>query len=578
MAAAVALQSRRMFDERAATEEFERRIEAVVVRAERSALRAAMGLGEAADATDGPEARDERDQRDERDAPNARNTSAGEIMPPRAQRAALPPLPPSPPPAEGSRGHALQAALGLSRAELELVWSVVARAVDPRVSGHARVVFGSEARLGASLAQHIAWHELAPAESRALLGVLDPRHPLVSAGLLVPVGGAPHDVCTPWTVVPRLVAFLRGDDSLDPAIDAVGGLVEIPPSGRHSAEQLEAMDTLHGWLTSVEQATIVVEGPHGAGRRTAVALAAAPRPVLAVDFARVAPRRAAELLAAMRREVLLRGALPLLANLDELWARLPPGEETALALGGALELLGDLVVVTTSTPALELGTERRTLLRARWPVPDAITRHSLWSDVLGELDASAELDVVAHRYALGAGGIAAAARSAHHHAQRHGRARPAFADLVDGLQDNIAERLGELARRVEIRQAWSELVLPPDTLEDVTALISRIRHSHFVLDHWNFRRKLARGAGVAALFSGPPGTGKTMVAGLIARELSLELYQVDLSRIVSKWVGETEKQLARVFEAAEAGHALLLFDEADALFAKRSARLPRPQP
>jgi SpoVK/Ycf46/Vps4 family AAA+-type ATPase len=104
-------------------------------------------------------------------------------------------------------------------------------------------------------------------------------------------------------------------------------------------------------------------------------------------------------------------------------------------------------------------------------------------------------------------------------------------------------------------------------------LIARIRHAHRVLEIWNFKQKLARGAGVAALFSGPPGTGKTMVSGLIARELDLELYQVDLSRIVSKWVGETEKQLAKVFEAAEAGHALLLFDEADALFAKRSAEV-----
>lgn len=464
-------------------------------------------------------------------------------------------------------------ALDLSLAELELVWSVVARAVDPRVSGHARVVFGGEARLGASLAQHIAWHELAPLPSRELLGVLNPRHVLQSSGLFVPVGTAPFDVCTPWTVAPRLIAFLRGDHSLDPSLEAVGGLVEIPESGRHSAEQLESMDTLHRWLSSAHAATIIIEGPHGTGRRTAAALAAAPRPVLAVDFARVAPRRAPEILAAMRREVLLRGALPLLANLDELWSRLPPGEETALALGGAVEQLGELVVITTSSPNLELGADRRTLLRARWPVPDAITRHALWSDVLVEVDDTAELDVIAHRYALGAGGIAAAARSAYHHARSRGNARPTFVDLVGGLQDNIAERLGELARRVEIKQEWSELVLPPDTHEDVLALISRIRNSHYVLDHWNFRRKMARGAGVAALFSGPPGTGKTMVAGLIARELSLELYQVDLSRIVSKWVGETEKQLAKVFEAAEAGHALLLFDEADSLFAKRSAEV-----
>jgi ATP-dependent 26S proteasome regulatory subunit len=104
----------------------------------------------------------------------------------------------------------------------------------------------------------------------------------------------------------------------------------------------------------------------------------------------------------------------------------------------------------------------------------------------------------------------------------------------------------------------------------VRALIARVRHAHTVLEGWGFAGKVARGGGVAALFSGPPGTGKTMAAGIIARALDLELYQVDLSRVVSKWVGETEKQLARVFEAAEAGHALLLFDEADALFARRT--------
>jgi SpoVK/Ycf46/Vps4 family AAA+-type ATPase len=113
-------------------------------------------------------------------------------------------------------------------------------------------------------------------------------------------------------------------------------------------------------------------------------------------------------------------------------------------------------------------------------------------------------------------------------------------------------------------------VLPADTLDQVRSLIARVRYAPQVLDDWGFDRKLARGSGVAALFSGPPGTGKTMVAGLLARALDLELYQVDLSQVVSKWVGETEKQLARIFDAAEAGHALLLFDEADALFARRT--------
>jgi SpoVK/Ycf46/Vps4 family AAA+-type ATPase len=107
-------------------------------------------------------------------------------------------------------------------------------------------------------------------------------------------------------------------------------------------------------------------------------------------------------------------------------------------------------------------------------------------------------------------------------------------------------------------------------MDQARALVARVRHAHRVLEEWGFGGKLPRGIGVAALLSGPPGTGKTMLAGIIARELNLELYQVDLSKVVSKWVGETEKQLARIFEAADAGHALLLFDEADALFARRT--------
>ena len=99
--------------------------------------------------------------------------------------------------------------------------------------------------------------------------------------------------------------------------------------------------------------------------------------------------------------------------------------------------------------------------------------------------------------------------------------------------------------------------------------MARFRHAYQVQVEWQFNRHLA-GPGIAALFSGPPGTGKTLVAGIIARELGLELYRVDLAQIVSKWIGETEKHLEAVFAAAEVGHAMLLFDEADALFAKRT--------
>jgi SpoVK/Ycf46/Vps4 family AAA+-type ATPase len=180
------------------------------------------------------------------------------------------------------------------------------------------------------------------------------------------------------------------------------------------------------------------------------------------------------------------------------------------------------------------------------------------------------LQDLAFRYRVGPGSIASATVSAQRLAAARGAHEATSADVVGGIRATIAERMGGLAHHVESTADWSELVLTTDTHDQVRGLLARVQHSAKVLDDWGYRARLPRGTGISALFSGPPGTGKTMVAGLIAKALDLELYQVDLSRVVSKWVGETEKQLAQIFDAAESGHALLLFDEADALFAKRT--------
>jgi len=483
----------------------------------------------------------------------------------------------APPPAArpvtipGSRGDALAMALELDPDELDLVWSIVARAVDPRVGAHLRAVFGNEPRVGLSIAQHAALRELPPVRTRALLRVIDPRHPLRRHGIIELASETVVDISAPWTSPARVWSYLQGDDEIDATVASLGGVVAAPEEVLLSSEQAAVREQLGGWLGRAT--TIVLEGPTGSGRRTAVALAAADRRVISLDFARVGVREAAAALTALRREVLLSDAIPVLANLDELWSKLAPSEDLLGSLARTLDGMTGPVVVTTSTPGLDLRPQLRTVVRAIWPIPDIATRRALWDSSLGTALAPDELDLVAQRYEIGAGGIVSAVRSAIHRASHRGVSQPTLSDLTAGVQDNISERLGELARRVVVRQDWSELVLVPETLDDVRALLGRVRHAHFVLEGWGFKKKLARGTGVAALFSGPPGTGKTMVAGLIARELQLELYQVDLSRIVSKWVGETEKQLAKLFEAAEAGHALLLFDEADSLFAKRSAEV-----
>src|SRR5205809_3706931 len=106
--------------------------------------------------------------------------------------------------------------------------------------------------------------------------------------------------------------------------------------------------------------------------------------------------------------------------------------------------------------------------------------------------------------------------------------------------------------------------------DSVRELVGRARWQRKVYEEWGMGRRIATARGLTALFYGPPGTGKTLVAGLVARELGLELWRVDLARVMSKWIGETEKNLGEVFDAAEEGQIMLLFDEADSLFAKRT--------
>jgi SpoVK/Ycf46/Vps4 family AAA+-type ATPase len=113
-------------------------------------------------------------------------------------------------------------------------------------------------------------------------------------------------------------------------------------------------------------------------------------------------------------------------------------------------------------------------------------------------------------------------------------------------------------------------VLPADVLDSVKEFVARVRHRRMVFDAWGLDEVMATSRGITALFQGGPGTGKTMIAGVIARELGMDLYRIDLSRVLSKWVGETEQNLAALFEAAEEASCILLFDEADALFAKRT--------
>ncbi|MBV9201159.1 MAG: AAA family ATPase [Alphaproteobacteria bacterium] len=187
-----------------------------------------------------------------------------------------------------------------------------------------------------------------------------------------------------------------------------------------------------------------------------------------------------------------------------------------------------------------------------------------------------ELAVLAERFRLtpaqaGEAALAAVNRARWREAvSGGGDTRPTLEDFFLAARLQGGQELATLARRIEPKRSWSDIVLPQESFDQLREICARIASHRQVLRDWGFARRLSLGKGVTALFSGPSGTGKTLAAEIIAYELGLFLYKIDLATVVSKYIGETEKNLDRLFTAAQDANCVLFFDEADALFGKRS--------
>ncbi len=380
-------------------------------------------------------------------------------------------------------------------------------------------------------------------------------------------GGADiHESRWTWAIARRVLGALHGASQVAPDVLALAGRPRPHRTWDELALAPGVRAALEHALTQ-SGALVVVAGMPGLGRRTVLAAAAtaAGHSVLDVDARRLArdPVTLARQLRCIVRECLLLARTPLVANID------------ALAHDGSAPLLEILEGCLSAVDGPVLATYGTLKPRLDWTRPIVTVelgpltgdqRVQVWQHALGR-DAAVPADALARRLALAPALIHQSARAAR--ATSDG-APLSFEDVAAGVRSVLDGRMGELARRVNTTQTWDDVVLSPDHLTELIDFMSRIRGRQRVYEHWGFAEKVGKGLGVSALFSGPPGTGKTMVAALIARELGLELYQVDLSKVVSKWIGESEKHLAALFDAAEAGHAILLFDEADALFGKRT--------
>ncbi|MGK8558163.1 ATP-binding protein [Nocardia gipuzkoensis] len=377
---------------------------------------------------------------------------------------------------------------------------------------------------------------------------------------------------------PQICQFLLGTHELDPRLVEVARLSHpAAPSASPTVDPellgglARLVDRRLGTESARRRMVFYLCGPDGIGRhelarqvcdRCGVAL-------LSVDIDAHATESAGLLRLALR-EGLLHQAAVLVDGADDVV------ENRALrtALSKAIADFGWLVFLT-GTVRWPGGDELGGLLvqPISLGLPGIARSAQIWRHHLPTQFAETPgwAEELAVRFRLPPARIKAAAEIADNDRLRSAEQRQlTLADIRAACRGQSGQKLGERVTKVRSARGWTDLVLPPDRLALLRDICAQVRHQHRVYLEWGFGGKLDRGKGISALFTGPPGTGKTMAAEVIAGDLDLDLYKVDLSGVVSKYVGETEQNLARIFAEAEAGNAILFFDEADALFGKRT--------
>jgi SpoVK/Ycf46/Vps4 family AAA+-type ATPase len=201
------------------------------------------------------------------------------------------------------------------------------------------------------------------------------------------------------------------------------------------------------------------------------------------------------------------------------------------------------------------------------PRPGYSLRVDLWEARRDRLPDEVDTEALAATFRLTAGQIDEAIATA----EAVSRGGPLTTDAVyRGCRAQSTQRLGSLARKVDPHYTWDDIVLPESAMTNLREVAAHVTHRGTVYDDWGFDARFSLGNGLTVLFTGPSGTGKTMAAEIIAQDAGLDLYKIDLAKVVNKYIGETEKNLGRIFDEAADSDAILFFDEADALFGERT--------
>jgi len=401
----------------------------------------------------------------------------------------------------------------------------------------------------------------------ALLRAIAPGAPL-RRGRLLSVDG--DGLAATIELTGPALAWLLGDDALQPPFAGLLELVapEAAPGVVLPASTIEALDALVPRLQ--QTIAVVLRGPRGSGRKAAAhrLARALGRPLLVIPVPALLAREhraRTSLLGQAFATARLRDAVPYLGDADALYDE--KGEIDGEHLDAITGLPGLLIAGSTGRGGhLDL---RRPALSVAMPRTELADRERAWAAALAPHGASAEAPELAARYVIGPGAIADVVVEATRHAEAAGT-RVDLNGLEGAVGRRLSLRLGTFGQVVPRKARFSELVLPDDVIDTLQDMIAMVRERSQILERWGYQRHLGISRGVSGLYSGEPGTGKTMAASVVASALGLELVRIDLSAVVSKYVGETEKNLGKIFDEAQDAHAMLLFDEADSLFGKRT--------
>jgi len=426
----------------------------------------------------------------------------------------------------------------LTKFERDLLLICAGVEMDSDLAGRAPVTFGLA--MGALSDPH--WSALTPARP-------------LRAFQLVQMDAARTLTTAPLRIDERVLHFIAGTNLLDARLNTLVRAPEEP--ALVAAEHRAAVGRAVAALSARQAPAILLCGNDDAGQEDVANIAARELDLRllslrAEDLPAVGPDLDHVLLLLERETLLLPAAVLLQCD---------AGGLSRAARQLAERLPGPLFLATRRTVPLD-----RTSLRFEINKVGPVEQRRLWQAALGPAAPSfgLALDNVSDQFSLSARTIVSAGSAL---ACDETPARQALWDACRAL---ARPRLEDLAQRIVPSCGWHDLILPEGQLQTLRRLVAHVRHRMLVHEGWGFAGKGRRGLGVSALFAGESGTGKTLAAEVLAAELRLDLYRIDLSSVVSKYIGDTEKNLRQVFDAAEEGGVLLLFDEADALFGKRA--------